>query len=63
MGRWRVERSADGALWDEIAAFFGGSVALNVFHPELELARFPFIRLVAPDGVIQERARARGCKI
>jgi hypothetical protein len=57
MGRWRVERSMDGSIWDELVAFFGAPPALGVFRFELERERFPFIRLVAPDGTVEERAR------
>lgn len=60
MGRWRVEKSDDGVIWEEIASFFNGPIARSVFDTELGWEHHRHIRLVAPDGTIEERATLRG---
>lgn len=59
MGRWRVEASRDGRAWDEVAAFFGADCALTTFDFELARERHAHLRLVSPDGVVEERAVLR----
>jgi hypothetical protein len=56
MGRWRIEKSSDGALWEEIISFFNGPIAQGVFDVELVFEKHRFIRLVRPDGTVEERA-------
>lgn len=55
MGRWRIEASEDGASWTELAAFFWARYALHLFDFEVEHARHAWLRLVSPDGTVEER--------
>lgn len=56
---WTIEGSDDRFNWSEIVSFNGAVLAAAAFDFELILEKWLWIRLVAPDGTIQERARTR----
>ncbi len=58
MAIWTVQQSSDGHQWKDVAAFHGSMLALAIFDCELNVVkRYPFIRLVSPDGIEEERAK------
>lgn len=58
-GRWKIEGSQDRFNWKEIASFHSQPIAQGVFDVELALEGWLWIRLVDPNGTIQERALTR----
>jgi len=54
--RWKIERSDDGVEWKESASFFWADLAQRAFDLELVLRKAKYVRLLAPDGRVQERA-------
>lgn len=57
MSKWTVEASEDGSVWIELVSLHSPDLARAVFDTELLTEKKPFIRLLAPDGTIQERAK------
>ncbi len=54
---WTVEQSSDGETWHVVASFGLSWLAHWAFDAELNIAkRFKRIRLLSPDGVVEERA-------
>lgn len=58
MNKWSVQRSSDGQNWHEVAEFNAAFLAHWAFDCELNITkRYPFIRLVSPNGIEEERAK------
>lgn len=55
--RWKIEGSDDRVYWEGIASFHSAEIAQRVFDLELVLIKRTYLRLVDPNGVVQERAK------
>jgi len=53
---WILERSDDGLTWRRAATFLWSELAYAAFDAELVFRKAKFVRLVAPDGTVHERA-------
>lgn len=60
--KWRVEGSGDGVIWTELVSFYGAELAQATFDAELGMNNYDWIRLVSPDGRIEEKAYTKSKK-
>jgi hypothetical protein len=53
---WTIERSDDQISWKNMVSFVGSELARRAFDLELIVKNGKYVRLLAPDGQVQERA-------